>query len=76
MLRIAIPALAAAVIAALAAGPAEAQCPSDPVRASFSIWPAGTLINNRPVSARHACGRMLQCIGAHNKTGERRCQWL
>lgn len=77
-MRIVSCAAALLTIALLGVAPASAQsrCPANPVRASFSIWPAGTLNNTRHSIARHACGRLLQCIGGYSRFGERRCTWL
>ncbi len=63
--------LAAGQSAALAA-----KCPT-PRKASFEMWPAGTLTNGKTATATHACGRTLSCAGGRKgQKGSRVCHWL
>jgi hypothetical protein len=69
--------MSAAMLLVIAAMPVEAACPANPNRASLDIWPRDTLTSGRVVSARHPCGRTLQCIaGVKGQRGTRQCQWL
>lgn len=72
-----------AIFTLFAAGlpPAQAQvaraaCPVDAEKASYSIWPAGSLPAGTVRQRLHPCGRRLECIGARPTDAKRTCRWL
>ena len=52
-------------------------CPSNPVKASQTIWGFGALTTDRPATAMHPCGKEITCYGGRlpPHASPRRCYW-
>lgn len=60
----------------ISCGIAQAACPANAVRASFSLWPENSLRKYQMVSGQHACGRVVKCRGGDQALGvPRSCRW-
>ena len=53
------------------------SCPADATRASYSLWPGGAIKSGATASAKHPCGRNIQCSGGSSVGSKTRsCKWL
>ena len=53
------------------------SCPADATKASYSLWPGGAIKSGATASAKHPCGRQLQCSGGSSAgSNTRSCKWL
>jgi len=58
-------------------GAGASSCPADATKASYSLWAKGTIKTGATASAKHPCGRQLQCSGGSSATSNTRsCRWL
>ena len=54
-----------------------APCPRDATKASLAIFPAGSIKTGQTATAKHPCGRQLQCSGGLTPgSRSRSCRWL